>query len=507
MADFNGVPGGAELWRIDGRVHLVYFVPPELIGDGPPVPMLWYIDDPAEVDALFGPGESVRFDREMTAAEAAALGAVPSGNRSEIRNTLERPFDRLVNTFAQEAAIRPWLRDPEVLRNTAAALIEGRHLSDAELMTTEWWQSRTDSERARIEAAAGDPASFARDQADWEIRVRDQLVKLGYGNPPDSLVTYYAQQVNTGKLSETQLVDALRRETDPYAPGASPFAGYQLPEGAAPVRRGDEWFIRTEQGDYRMTGPGQVARFGQDAQQLAPQATYYTDGQRHALKMADGTWRVADGPGQIAEMQRIYGSPQVVPATHIGTSVGNVVGAFRTDDPTARMEDFTAGTINEVGTAAQLFEGQERDLTELGGEEDVRRLLLQWLGPMFGGNYSEEWIAEQAGKIRNGGPGATDVLVQYLRETSKALFPKYDEGLPYEAIAAPWRGLYQRYAGQLPNEATDPVFHRVLNANDAVEAELILRSEGMERGWSAVLDESLAGWGANVGSNVIGSAA
>lgn len=492
----NNAPGGAEVWEVDGGVYLVYFVP----GSNPPVPMAWHIRDPKTMQGLFGDQKPPI--TKLSGAQAAQRGWLKFGTTDELKNTSEHPFDVFNARFEEEAKIRPWLRDPEILAKVAGAELEGRTLTDAEWKNTEWYRSRTEGERAWAEMNFGDPATAKQRLASNRVQVRDLLYQAGYEDPPESLVSRLADEWTMGVTTEAQMRDSLRRETDPYAPGASPFAGRYLPEGAEVVRQGDNYYVRTAQGDYRMTGPGQVARYGDGATTFAPDGQHVVFEGRHYL-VTGGKHYQATGEGQLAGLERLYGSGKTVKDVKaLGAQGGkSVVDYF---GGPGGIERSNKGAINEVGEASQIL--SLPDTTALGEEERVRALLVKWLGPRVAAQYGDAWIAEHAGLIRNGGPGAEDQIVEKLRAARMSLLPNYDPNLSYDDIAGPFRAEYEQFAGTDANEATDPMFMKLLQQNDAVVNQRMLRQEGLKRGWAPVLEEATQAMGSAFGGQVRGIA-
>lgn len=256
--DFKGVPGGGELWRTeDGKVFLVYYVPEHQ----PPIPLLYHVPTIEELQAILGPTGTLQV-RQTTAADVAKAGGIHAGKSTELANRSEEPFEQFEATFEKESQIRPWLRDPEVLALTVQAILEGRTVTDAELKTTEWWTSRTPEQRRWVEFAAGEgEETVQRALQTNRLQVRDLFVKEGMLAPSERLVAMWADRWTTGEITQAQLQDAVRREVDPTAPGASPFAGFDLPSDAEIVQFGADLYARVGGQDYKLTGPGQIARY------------------------------------------------------------------------------------------------------------------------------------------------------------------------------------------------------------------------------------------------------
>lgn len=208
------VPGGSELWLVDGiHFYLRYLVP------GTQIPMLWHIEDTAQLAGIF-PGGTPNPDRRLTTAELQQAGSLLFGGSKELANTSEHPFDQFTATFTQEAAIRPWLRDPEVLALTAQAILEGRTVTEAELKTTEWWTTRTEAERAWITLNAQDPATARSMIDDRRVQVANALQQLGITGLPSTIHDYIARRWSTGEWSETFALQQMQELANPAQPGA-----------------------------------------------------------------------------------------------------------------------------------------------------------------------------------------------------------------------------------------------------------------------------------------------
>lgn len=214
--DLLNVPGGAEVWVVGtGGWFLVYNVP----GTNPPVPMAWAIRDPDQLKAVFGDQAPVA-DRYLTADDFyQSSGAIEFGYADELANQSEHPFQAFVADYEKESAIRPWLRDPEVLALTTMAILEGRAVSEAELKTTDWWKTRTEGERQWVTLSAADPATAEQRITDNRIGVRQALLKAGVSAPSDSLVSLIADRWTFGQWSEAKMLEQVQKVSDPMAGG------------------------------------------------------------------------------------------------------------------------------------------------------------------------------------------------------------------------------------------------------------------------------------------------
>lgn len=515
VEELIGVPPGGQLVQTgDGRVYWTKMVP----GTSPPAYVSYYISDPDDLDTILGGRDfaPVRFETE---ADLRSAGYFDAGSYEEIEGSsndpAQDPFDTFVVDLTEQMEYSPMFGDPEIMALIAEATLEGRDVSDAELRATDYWLSRTDEQRAWDELVAAGlgknnelPAE-ARQQVDTNTKlVRQMLTQAGMENPPDSLVKYLAMNFTDGTWNQSQLEMQIEAETDPYSPNASPFAGKVLGSEHIVVRDQDgNMFVRTrDQGDKRLTGPGQEARYGGSAVDVnteipAGRHVVGADG-NHYFENEAGELFIASGDGQVAGLQRLYGDAerlegQQVPSGYYlrptdgeGEPVpevpvaGSVVDLF---GGPGGIEQY--GAINETGTASEVLvdahEGSDMN-SALGEVERVRTLVRNWLGPVHG-DWDQGLIEEWAGKLRQNS-GQEEVLVSMLRNQRQGLFPDYDEDLRYVDIAAPWEQMFSQYWGRGPRKE-DEFFNRIINLNDGEEARKLLMREGFKRGNQTVLGQ------------------
>ena len=79
------------------------------------------------------------------------------GTSTEILDTEEDPLEGWASRWDRERQVRPYLNDPEVYALYASAALEGRSVSTAELESTQWFQTRTETERSWLITNASDP--------------------------------------------------------------------------------------------------------------------------------------------------------------------------------------------------------------------------------------------------------------------------------------------------------------------------------------------------------------
>lgn len=210
----NGLPGEWEVWKdsTTGQSYLVYMVD-EL---EPPVPMMWSVSD-EELQAGFGPGIKVAYDQTLTTEQINGTGALNAGDRSEIDNDTDDPFDAWVTQVEAQAAVRPWLRDQEVLALVAEAAIEGRAVETAEFQQTGWWRSHNDAQRNWLLLSESDPATAAQTIREQQVAVASMLREAGISDPSDELIDALTMSYVTGDWGQHYLRSQVVALSDPYS--------------------------------------------------------------------------------------------------------------------------------------------------------------------------------------------------------------------------------------------------------------------------------------------------
>lgn len=427
----RGVPGGAEVWTIDGKRYLVWYAP----NTKPKVPMAWRIKTDSDWEAISGGGTKGVKITKMTKKEARKRGITWQGTTDEIRNKSEHPWEVLKQRWKEEAAIRPWLKDPEVLGKVAAAYLEGRDVSDAELRTTRWWQTRSQAEREWAQLVNADPSEARKQREENRLKVSDALRSAGMQAPPESLVKFLSDDFSRGRFGEEELKRKIAAAVDPFAPGAGPFAGLD-PTSLEGVGRlvsdGKRLAIRTKEGDWLIRGEGSMARFG---------------GHDAAKKVKKGKIRVVGDASEIA-------------------------GRLRGEGPDG-----------------------------LGGYEQVREELLRTVGPRLAGQYGDDWIRSEAGKVRQN-EQYLEELKGRLRTTFQAAFGDiYGDEAIYADVAPGVRASMEQVWGRTVDEDSDE-FYEAMRRADLAERRRYLVQAGLKQGVSKVVDDGLAGLLEATGGNV-----
>ena len=352
----TSIPQWDDVWLDDstGTYYLVYFTP----NTEPPVPLLYEVDDTSFVFPNGIPAVGQRFSGNGLATS----GGIQAGGVAELRDLGEaHPFDAIADEWEEQATIRPWMLDPEVLAVYAEAYLEGRVPTDAELLGTNWYQTHSIAEQEWMLGQNTDPVGAGAALEDQRTRVRRALEAAGINNAPDSLVNKIADNVTTG------------------------------------------------------------------------------------------VWTPEYGTDQIA----LLSDPQLA---------GDI-------DPT--LDSF----IDSLDTTQA-------------GEDRVRALATEWLGPALATGWNDEWFQRWAGILRNDPDGETR-LVEQLRKQRLAMYPEYENAeLSYEDIAGPWRQVYFNSWGQQADE-TDPFFGNIVRMNDHAKANQLLTQEGLKRGIQTVTNRAL----------------
>lgn len=160
-------------------------------------------------------------------------------------------------------------------------------------------------------------------------------------------------------------------------------------------------------------------------------------------------------------------------------------------------DPYAPGELNPGITERLQKADQDQNNRTRKGEDEVRALYAEWLGPTMG-NADQATIERWAGKIRND-PDAMFELQQHLRLQRRALFPKYEnENLSYEDIVSPFRNLASNVWGRPITD--DAMLVDLVNTGDFTEAQKRLRKMGLDQGVQKVVNDALS----ELGSTALG---
>ena len=200
--------GEPEVWYDPDadKWFLVYIVPDT------DVPLLYEADE-TNLEALFGETEP-RFDLRITTSEIAKRGGIYAG---QAEDPYGDPYSTFIEMLEKEAAIKPWLKDPDMMAIMFEAILEQRDVLPSELMSTEWWRTHNESERAWLILSNADPMEAERRVEATIINTRNQLEAMGMNNPPAEVVEFMARQLVTGAWSDAYWGEQVRAISDPYS--------------------------------------------------------------------------------------------------------------------------------------------------------------------------------------------------------------------------------------------------------------------------------------------------
>ena len=251
--DLHQVPPGAEVWEVEGRHFLVWYVP----FTDPPVPLAWFVSSSEERKALGI--DTNKIDRKFKSWDQFyATGVLRHGDTRELVNTRVHPWELLKQHYEQEVAIKPYLADPEILALWAAAMMEGREITEGELKTTNWWRTHSQAEREWLLLNASDPATADRLIRDNRLRVADLLRSSGVANASEALINLIADNWTQGKWTEVYALQQIRLLADPYAEGELDPELRGLTKGLDRTREGED---EVRQMIQRWLGPAYAANW------------------------------------------------------------------------------------------------------------------------------------------------------------------------------------------------------------------------------------------------------
>lgn len=431
--NFDLAPGGAELWDVGGANYLVYTVPTSK----PPVYMAWRVRDEEAMKAHIPSGETPKPDRTVSQQEFKNAGVLEFGFSDELRNFNDHPFSEFEQAYEQEAAVQPWLRDPEVLAIVTGAMLEGRAPTTAELSDTDYFKNRSAAEIDWIVGLATDPQAARDKRADARRAVAEQLRKAGVSNAPETLVNILADRWVEGRWSESFVSSQIIGVADPSS-------GVEL--------QGD--VLNAARGFNPHSEDARIKEAGKDAVKERVRRIFQNRGVEIAF-------------GDETEEGRLE---------RIAEEVMN-----------GRSLDDVRFSVNRLAGMPHIQ--TERDTTRA-GEDEVRALAVRWLGPEVG-KWSDAKVKEWAGKMRND-PDAETELVEMLRKQRLTVLPRYEnENLTYEDIIDPVRNLATNIWGQHVDD--EMMLVDLANMGDYTEMGKRLRKEGLNRGVAKTTQDAISG--------------
>jgi len=219
--ELNNVPVGAEVWDVDGTLYLAYAVPGA--GDLYTGSTIWMAYDVVNNDlfeaGLLTAGFEYKGPNGSPSKSWFDSTAVLAGNTNQLIGMDSDPFASFVETYKEEALLRPWLLDNEFIELQAEAALEDRDISEAEWRATTWYQTHSQAERDWMDIELSDPAEAQRQRDDLELYYKNQLQGLGVNNVPDGLIQWVTNKNITGTWSDLKTAEQLQLFADPYKTG------------------------------------------------------------------------------------------------------------------------------------------------------------------------------------------------------------------------------------------------------------------------------------------------
>ncbi len=217
----NNIPVGAEVWDVEGTLYLAYAVPGA--GDLYTGSTIWMAYDVVGNDlfeaGLLTEGFEYKGPNGSPSKSWFDKTAILSGNTNQLIGMDSDPFASFVETYKEEALLRPWLLDNQFIELQAEAALEDRDISEAEWRATTWYQTHNQAERDWMDIELSDPAEAQRQRDDLELYYKNQLQGLGVSNVPDGLIQWVSSKNITGTWSDLKTAEQLQLFADPYKTG------------------------------------------------------------------------------------------------------------------------------------------------------------------------------------------------------------------------------------------------------------------------------------------------
>ncbi len=219
--ELNNIPVGAEVWDVEGTLYLAYAVPGA--GDLYTGSTIWMAYDVVGNDlfeaGLLTEGFEYKGPNGSPSKSWFDKTAILSGNTNQLIGMDSDPFASFVETYKEEALLRPWLLDNQFIELQAEAALENRDISEAEWRATTWYQTHNQAERDWMDIELSDPAEAQRQRDDLELYYKNQLQGLGVSNVPDGLIQWVSSKNITGTWSDLKTAEQLQLFADPYKTG------------------------------------------------------------------------------------------------------------------------------------------------------------------------------------------------------------------------------------------------------------------------------------------------
>ncbi len=209
------IPPTFKLWSVGGKLFMVFQQPTP---SGEFVPLAYAVT-PSQLRKHFGAGTNTSPFRTFTDEAFASMGGLAVGDFLDLNNPSSNPFDTWVDKLVEQSLIYPWLLDPEIMSITAAAWLEGRSATLAELASTNWWRTHSEQQRNWLSFSNSDPTGAMQRMKDNRILVADQLRAAGINNAPGALVDLIADNFTMGDWTQTFANNQIAILSDPSRTG------------------------------------------------------------------------------------------------------------------------------------------------------------------------------------------------------------------------------------------------------------------------------------------------
>lgn len=213
--ELNNIGGTPEVWKVGNTSYVVYTVPGT---EDDPVYIAWEVPSTEDLQSFFGPDQQIKYNKQITQSAFDGMGVLDFGSTDELLNTSEDPFSTWTKDMDLLSQTQPWILDSDYQALVAMSILEGRELTQAELATTDWWQTHSAAERNWMVTLHGDPTTAQQQIADAELATKELLTQAGLGaEPPEAIVKFLAYKSVSGEWSNLQLQTQVKALSDPYA--------------------------------------------------------------------------------------------------------------------------------------------------------------------------------------------------------------------------------------------------------------------------------------------------
>lgn len=203
---FLALGGKPQIWKDSdtGTTYVVYF----MRESEPPIPLLYEVpEDGKTLQAFFGEGVTIVWDKTFSGAEMDATGAVQFGSTDNLDDSEGDPWQGFKQRVERAKEVSPWYNDDEILALLGGAYLENRPMEAWELETTDWYQEHNDKEREWLKLSISDPASAQVRIEDYNRTTVGLFDAIGADGMDPALTNWMANKYITGAWSLQHLTD------------------------------------------------------------------------------------------------------------------------------------------------------------------------------------------------------------------------------------------------------------------------------------------------------------